>query len=154
MVEARFSAHVQTGTVAYGASCTMVTGSISRATRRGVDHPPHLEQRLKKEYSYNFASLLGLHGLLQGELNVFLYSDTCCPKIQKFVTSFGWGSYACFSKKFSRLRLKCDDTHAETIFRLSGKRTSLFKSAGASVQSTTGSRGVRISGSNAGYTMF
>jgi hypothetical protein len=28
------------------------------------------------------------------------------------------------------------------------------KSAGASVQSTTGSRGVRISGSNAGYTMF
>jgi len=27
-------------------------------------------------------------------------------------------------------------------------------SAGASVQSTTGSRGVRISGSNAGYTMF
>jgi hypothetical protein len=29
-----------------------------------------------------------------------------------------------------------------------------FKSAGASVQSITGSRGVRISGSNAGYTMF
>jgi len=38
--------------------------------------------------------------------------------------------------------------------RLSAKRTSLFKSAGASVLSTTGSRGVRISGSNAGYTMF
>jgi len=34
------------------------------------------------------------------------------------------------------------------------KRTSPFKSAKASVQSTTGSRGVRISGSNAGYTMF
>jgi len=35
------------------------------------------------------------------------------------------------------------------------KLTSPFKSAGgASVQSTTGSRGVRISGSNAGYTMF
>jgi hypothetical protein len=33
-------------------------------------------------------------------------------------------------------------------------QTSLFKLAGASVQSTTGSRGVRISGSNAGYTMF
>jgi len=29
-----------------------------------------------------------------------------------------------------------------------------FKPAGASVQSTTRSRGVRISGSNAGYTMF
>jgi len=34
------------------------------------------------------------------------------------------------------------------------KGTSPFKSAGASVQSTTGSRGVGISGSNAGYTMF
>jgi hypothetical protein len=43
---------------------------------------------------------------------------------------------------------------AETRFRLSAKRTSPFKSAGASVQSTTGSRGVRISGNNAGYTMF
>ena len=51
-------------------------------------------------------------------------------------------------------QLKCDGTHAETRFRLSAKRTSPFKSAGASVQSTTGSRGVRISGSNARYTMF
>ena len=40
------------------------------------------------------------------------------------------------------------------VHKLSPKRTSLFKSAGASVQSTAGSRGVRISGSNAGYTMF
>ena len=54
----------------------------------------------------------------------------------------------------SRLRLKCDGTRAETIFRLPAKRTSPFKSSGASVQSTTGSRGVRISGSNAVYTMF
>ena len=53
-----------------------------------------------------------------------------------------------------RLRLKCDGTRAETRFSLSAKRTSPFKSAGASVQSTTGSRGVRISGSNVGYTMF
>jgi hypothetical protein len=53
-----------------------------------------------------------------------------------------------------RLRLKCDGARAETRFRLSAKRTSPFKSAGASVQSTTGSRGVRISGSNAGYKMF
>jgi len=53
-----------------------------------------------------------------------------------------------------RLRLKCDGTRAETRFRLSAKRTSPCKSAGASVQSTTGSRGVPISGSNAGYTMF
>ena len=54
----------------------------------------------------------------------------------------------------SRLRLKCDSTRAENRFRLSAKRTSPFKSVGASVQSTTGSRGVRISGSNAGYAMF
>jgi hypothetical protein len=53
-----------------------------------------------------------------------------------------------------RLRLECDGTRAETRFLLSAKLTSPFKSAGASAQSTTGSRGVRISGSNAGYTMF
>ena len=53
-----------------------------------------------------------------------------------------------------RLRLKSDGTRAETRFRLSAKRTSPFKSAGKSVQSTTGSRGVRISGSNTGYTKF
>jgi hypothetical protein len=58
-------------------------------------------------------------------------------------------SYSC-----CRLHLKCDGTRAETRFRLSAKRTSPFKSAGASVKSTTGSRGVRISGSNAGWTMF
>jgi len=52
------------------------------------------------------------------------------------------------------LHFKCDGTHAETRFRLSVKWTSPFKSAGASVQSITGSQGVRISGSNAGYTMF
>jgi len=55
---------------------------------------------------------------------------------------------------FNRGQLKCDGTRAETIFRLSAKRTSPFKSVGSSVQSTTGSRGVRISSSNAGCTMF
>ena len=53
-----------------------------------------------------------------------------------------------------RGQLKCDGTRAETSFCLWAKRTSPFKSAGASVQSTTGSRSVRISGSNAGYTMI
>ena len=61
-------------------------------------------------------------------------------------------------RKYSRARLKRDDTRAETTFGLSTKRTSPFKLAGGLVQSTTGSRGVRISssnGSNAGYyTMF
>jgi len=59
-----------------------------------------------------------------------------------------------FLQLWSRGQLKSDVTRAETKFVLSAKRTSPFKSAGASVQSTTGSRGVRITGSNAGYTMF
>jgi len=50
--------------------------------------------------------------------------------------------------------LKRDGTRAETRFRFSPERTSPFKSAGTSVQLTAGSRGVRISGSNAGYTAF
>jgi len=40
----------------------------------------------------------------------------------------------------SRGQLKCGGTHAETRFRISAKRTSPFKSVGASVQSTTGSQ--------------
>ena len=54
----------------------------------------------------------------------------------------------------ARGQLKCDGTRAEKRFRLSAKRMAQFQSAGASVQSTTGSRGVRISVSNAGNTMF
>ena len=64
-----------------------------------------------------------------------------------------WKVYASVSASIT-LRLKCDGTCAETRFSLSAKRTSLFRSAGTSVQSTTGRRGVRISGSNAGHTMF
>jgi hypothetical protein len=59
-----------------------------------------------------------------------------------------------YATRNGRLRLKCDGTRAETIFRLSAKWKSPSKSAGTSVHSTTGSRGVRISGSNAGYTVF
>jgi hypothetical protein len=58
------------------------------------------------------------------------------------------------SQNTRRGQLKCDGTRAETRFRLSAKWTSPFKLAGASVHSTTGSRGVSISGSNARYTMF
>jgi len=65
-------------------------------------------------------------------------------------------TYVCpaYDASCGRGQLKCDGTRAETRFRLSAKRTSPFKSARASVQSTTGSQGVRISGSNAGYNMF
>ena len=56
--------------------------------------------------------------------------------------------------KYVRLCLKCGGTRPETGFLLSVKRTSQFKSAGASFQSTTGSQGVRIKRSNAGYSKF
>ena len=54
--------------------------------------------------------------------------------------------------KFRRgiARAERDGTRAETRFRLSPKRKGPFKSVGASVQSTVGSRVVRISFSNAG----
>jgi len=56
---------------------------------------------------------------------------------------------------YVRARLKHDGTHAETRFGLSAKWTSPFKfGGGGSIQSTTGSQVVHISGSNAGYTMF
>ena len=71
-----------------------------------------------------------------------------------FRTMCRCGSVYCLFPLACRLRLKCDGTRAETRFRLSAKRTSPFKAAGASFQSTTGSRDVRISGNNAGYTMF
>jgi hypothetical protein len=70
------------------------------------------------------------------------------------MVNFGSGRFNPKESDHGRDQLKCDGTRAETRFRLSAKRTSLFKSAGASAQSTTGSRGVRISGSNAGYAMF
>jgi hypothetical protein len=56
--------------------------------------------------------------------------------------------------KIVRGQLKYDGICTETRFCLSAKQTSPLKSAGASVHSTTGRRGVRISSSNAGYTMF
>jgi len=58
-------------------------------------------------------------------------------------------TYILFTALVYRGQMKCDGTRAETRVRLSAKRTTPFKSAGTSVQSTTGSRGVRISGINA-----
>jgi hypothetical protein len=63
---------------------------------------------------------------------------------RSFINSRHFRTLICF---ILTLRLKRDGTRAETRFRLSPKR-------GASVQSTTGSRGVRINGSNAGYPIF
>ena len=49
-----------------------------------------------------------------------------------------------------RAETERDGTRAETRFGFPAKRTSPFISAGVSVHSAAGSRGVRISGSNAG----
>jgi hypothetical protein len=48
---AKFFAPIQTGPGAHPTSYTMGTGSFPGVKRpgRGVDHPPHLAQRLKKE---------------------------------------------------------------------------------------------------------
>ena len=58
---ARFSAPVQTGPGAHPASYTRGTGSFLGVMRpgRGVDHPPHLKPRLKKEWSYTSTPPLG-----------------------------------------------------------------------------------------------
>ena len=62
---ARFSATVQNGPGAHLASCTMGSGYFPGVKRpeRGVNHPLHLAQRIKKEYSYTTTTLLHLHGL-------------------------------------------------------------------------------------------
>ena len=59
-------------------------------------------------------------------------------------------SIICSVQNTGIARAEYDGTRAETRFRLSPKRTSPFKSVGASVQSTAGGRGVRISLSNDG----
>jgi len=50
----------------------------------------------------------------------------------------------------SRAETERHGTRSETRFGFPAKRASPFISAGVSVQSAAGSRGVRISGSNAG----
>jgi len=64
-VGTRFSAPVQTSTETHPASYTMDTGSFPGVKRagRGVDHPPHLAPRLKKEYNYTSIPLMGLRSL-------------------------------------------------------------------------------------------
>jgi hypothetical protein len=58
---ATFSASVQTGPGAHSACCTVGIWSFPGGKRpdRGVDHPLHLQLRLKTEYSYTSAPHLG-----------------------------------------------------------------------------------------------
>jgi len=53
---------------------------------RGLDHQPHIELRLKKEYSYNSTPPLGLRGLFQGEIYPYNYCiNTNCFLISYFL---------------------------------------------------------------------
>ena len=67
-----------------------VTDLLPRLKRQGcgVDHPPRLAPRLKKEQSYTSTAPLGLHGLLQGELHFYL-SFKCNSELFVYVTQNG-----------------------------------------------------------------
>jgi hypothetical protein len=95
-----------------------------KRSRRGGDHPSPSRVEVREKVELHLYPSLGLRGVLKNE---------CVCTVD------------CVSNVMAR---------AETTFRFSAKRTSPFKSAGSSVQSTTCRRGVRIRGSNAGYTMF
>jgi hypothetical protein len=47
---------------------------------RGVDHPPQLAPRLKKEYSYTSTPPLGLRNLFYGEFYKCMYKQ-CSVKV-------------------------------------------------------------------------
>jgi CBS domain containing-hemolysin-like protein len=98
-----------------------------------------------------FIHIYIIHAIYEAVINVCII---CGQTIRTVVVSLRY--ICCITSEHVRGRLhsKCVSTRAKTRFRLSAKRTSPFKLAGTLVQSTTGSRGVRISGSNAGYTMF
>jgi len=103
--------------------------------------------------------ILGTYPIPVPSWHILVSMGLCFVFIVVFLQStFGFGQkpplHNPLNFTISRDQLKCDGTRSETRFRLSAKRTSPFKPAGASVQSTTGSRGVRISDCSAGYTMF
>jgi hypothetical protein len=77
-VGTRFSAHVQTAPGAHPASYTMGTASFPGIKRpgRGVDHPPNLTPRLKKEYSYTSNSTSGPSWTVLGRTFTFTFTFT------------------------------------------------------------------------------
>jgi hypothetical protein len=82
---------------------------------------------------------IGIMHLLTGASGI-MHLLTGASGIMHLLTGASGIMHFTFSSPCIRLSLKCDGTHAETRFRLPAKRTSQFKSAWASVQSTTGNR--------------
>ena len=70
---ARSSAPVLTGPGTHPASYTVGTGYFPGLKRpgRGVDHPPQLEPKLKKEQSNTSILPLCLHGMLWSDLYLY-----------------------------------------------------------------------------------
>jgi hypothetical protein len=56
--------------------CTATSRQWVKRPGRGVDHPPHIAPRLKKEYNYTFTPPLCLRGLLQGEIYLYFFTGT------------------------------------------------------------------------------
>ena len=73
----RFSAPVQTGPAPHPAYYLTGTGTSSGVKRpgRGVDHPPHLAPRLKKEKSYISTPSVYHNGKLNVESYNFTFSS-------------------------------------------------------------------------------
>ena len=92
--------------------------------------------KLAEVFTIFFYSLPNVSGLVE---SCFFGSVSRNKKLSDKTPGLGRDLSGC------RSQLKCDGTRANTRFILSAKRTSPFKTAGASVQSTTGSRSVRIS---------
>ena len=103
---------------------------------------------------YSYSTTNKMHQLSQ-----IIYSCKTLYMFRSFLPSLGaqncvYSNGICQTAA-ARLRLKCDGTRAQKpdfVFRRKGRVH--LNQRWASVQSTTGSRGVHISGSNAGYTMF
>ena len=75
---ARFSAPVQPGPGAYAASSTTDTRSFPGVKRPGggVDHPPYLSRRLKKEFSCTSTPPMDLRGLFRVNSTLIFYLST------------------------------------------------------------------------------
>jgi hypothetical protein len=84
LVWVRFSAKVRTGPGAHTASYSMDTGSLLPKLKRpvrGVDHPPYLGPRLKKEWSYFLLPPPNLHGLYYGEFYLYIFQMWTVPPL-------------------------------------------------------------------------